>query len=357
MSWPSCTAPGNAEEERPGCNLPRVVGEIADLDLPAPDHLARGERPDQRLELHGRRLVTSRGLGAACQSLSRFRARRCRHDRPSSRARRAAPRDTGARTGRSRANAGAATTPPQMAPCGSSTATRIARRGLRAQARARRTRRRTSPRSGRSPASPRSRSCPRRCSPGSQPRAPVPSTTTLRSIAITRSAVARETTRPAFAWPTRFAADSRDEVRRAHDAAVPDRGVGGDHLHGCHRDALADRDRPDRRARPAARAEAPCRGSRPGSRSRSGGRSRTARSRRQAAPRRAPPRSSRCRRSTSWRGSARTVIRSVPRSCASWIQRSATRICGGSKNGVVGATIPSSSAAAIVTSLNVEPGS
>ncbi len=53
----------------------------------------------------------------------------------------------------------------------------------------------------------------------------------------------------------------------------------------------------------------------------------------------------------------RTVIRSVPRVCASWITRSATWIVGASVNDVVGETTLSSSAAAIVTILNVEPGS
>ena len=53
----------------------------------------------------------------------------------------------------------------------------------------------------------------------------------------------------------------------------------------------------------------------------------------------------------------RTVIVSVPRMWASWITRSATWIVGASVNVLSGETIPSSSAAAIVTILNVEPGS
>ena len=52
-----------------------------------------------------------------------------------------------------------------------------------------------------------------------------------------------------------------------------------------------------------------------------------------------------------------TVMRSVPRGCASWITRSATWSVGGSTKAEFGVTIPSSSAAAIVTSLKVEPGS
>ena len=53
----------------------------------------------------------------------------------------------------------------------------------------------------------------------------------------------------------------------------------------------------------------------------------------------------------------RTVIGSVPRVCASRIVRSATLIVGASRNDVSGATRLSSSAAATVTILKVEPGS
>ena len=53
----------------------------------------------------------------------------------------------------------------------------------------------------------------------------------------------------------------------------------------------------------------------------------------------------------------RTVMRSGPRMCASPITRSATWIFGCSQNEVSGATTLSSSAAAIVTILNVDPGS
>ena len=53
----------------------------------------------------------------------------------------------------------------------------------------------------------------------------------------------------------------------------------------------------------------------------------------------------------------RTVIRAVPRVCASPIVRSATWILGASRNDVVGETMLSSSAAATVTILKVEPGS
>ena len=52
-----------------------------------------------------------------------------------------------------------------------------------------------------------------------------------------------------------------------------------------------------------------------------------------------------------------TVIVSVPRRWASWITRSATWIVGASVNDVEGETTLSSSAPAIVTILNVEPGS
>ncbi len=53
----------------------------------------------------------------------------------------------------------------------------------------------------------------------------------------------------------------------------------------------------------------------------------------------------------------RTVIRSVPRMCDSWITRSATWIVGASVNEVSGVTTLSSSAPAMVTILNVDPGS
>ena len=48
---------------------------------------------------------------------------------------------------------------------------------------------------------------------------------------------------------------------------------------------------------------------------------------------------------------------SQPRACESLISRSATWRTGGSVNWVVGVTLPSSSAAATVNALNVEPGS
>ena len=48
---------------------------------------------------------------------------------------------------------------------------------------------------------------------------------------------------------------------------------------------------------------------------------------------------------------------SQPRACASLISRSATCSTGGRVNGVVGVTLPSSSAPATVNALNVEPGS
>ena len=57
-----------------------------------------------------------------------------------------------------------------------------------------------------------------------------------------------------------------------------------------------------------------------------------------------------------WRICA-TVIVSVGRTSASWMTRSATRIEYGSVNFVSGVTSPSESAPAIVTTLNIEPGS
>ena len=52
-----------------------------------------------------------------------------------------------------------------------------------------------------------------------------------------------------------------------------------------------------------------------------------------------------------------TVIRCVGRGSCSWMMRSATRIELASVNAVLGVTILSESAAATVTTLNVEPGS
>ncbi len=52
-----------------------------------------------------------------------------------------------------------------------------------------------------------------------------------------------------------------------------------------------------------------------------------------------------------------TVIRSVPRMCASRITRSATLIVGASVKDDSGVTTLSSSAPAIVTILKVDPGS
>ena len=64
----------NAEEQRARRDAARVVREIADLDRPASDHLARGERPDQRLELHAREARETAGGGSAVRT-SRSSAR------------------------------------------------------------------------------------------------------------------------------------------------------------------------------------------------------------------------------------------------------------------------------------------
>ena len=45
---------GDAEEERALAHAAAVVREVVDLDREGSDHLARGERPDQGLELHAR---------------------------------------------------------------------------------------------------------------------------------------------------------------------------------------------------------------------------------------------------------------------------------------------------------------
>ncbi len=74
----------DAEEERTVRDAPRVVREIADVDRPAPGHLARRESPDQGVELHAQRLEKVQqadqrvGLvrGASCGISRRWRLKR-----------------------------------------------------------------------------------------------------------------------------------------------------------------------------------------------------------------------------------------------------------------------------------------
>ena len=108
---------GHAEEQRAVADAARVVREVGDLDGPSPDHVARRKRADQRVELHQRD-----SSGAYCAAdVEAF----------SSGASGGTSRYWSEKRARSR-KIGAATTPPQICPCGSSTITRIARRGLRA---------------------------------------------------------------------------------------------------------------------------------------------------------------------------------------------------------------------------------
>ena len=63
----------DAEEERAGGHAPGVVGEIADRDWPARNHLARRERRDKGVEIHAERLEKPReaATGSSPQSWAR----------------------------------------------------------------------------------------------------------------------------------------------------------------------------------------------------------------------------------------------------------------------------------------------
>ena len=108
-SWPSARSPGTAEECRAGGDGTRVVGEVAHLDrVGAAEDRLRCERGDEALELHcGGTLPRGHGAGAASGATS-----------SSTRLERAIS-----------AKAGAATTPPQIAPRGSSIETSTTSRG------------------------------------------------------------------------------------------------------------------------------------------------------------------------------------------------------------------------------------
>jgi hypothetical protein len=75
---PVGAASRDAEEERTRNDASLVVGEIADLDVPPADHVARLERPNQRLELHRRKasqaLRRARDDGTAQPCLDSSRA-------------------------------------------------------------------------------------------------------------------------------------------------------------------------------------------------------------------------------------------------------------------------------------------
>src|SRR6187397_1874725 len=108
---------GHAEEQRGVADAARVIGEVRDLDGPSPDHVTRRERADQRVQLHQRDSSDAycvADVEAFSSGASGGTSRYCSENRARSR------------------KIGAATTPPPIWPCGSSTITRIARRGLRA---------------------------------------------------------------------------------------------------------------------------------------------------------------------------------------------------------------------------------
>ncbi len=132
----------DAEEQRAVTHPARCVGEVGDLDGTPPDHVARCERADQRVELHGAIVGARLAWAAAEAHVLRDRGEPRAYGVENAAATSDDERfDSGASGGTSRywsANRarsrkiGAATTPPQICPCGSSTITRIASRGLRA---------------------------------------------------------------------------------------------------------------------------------------------------------------------------------------------------------------------------------
>ena len=158
-SCPSACAPGTQKNAAPARNRPRVVCEVGQLDRSAPDDIDRPDRGGEALEIHHRpaslpprpdRLAAPDpaglpGIAGRSPRSARTQARRRCRRRSRASARR-----------RSRGRQGAGRSP---APC-------------------RRTSRRTCRSSRAAPASARCLSCPRRCSRGSRPRLPVPSSAT-----------------------------------------------------------------------------------------------------------------------------------------------------------------------------------
>ena len=155
-------------------------------------------------------------------------------------------------------------------------------------------------------------------------------------------------------WPA--GAHPLDEVRRADHAVVADRRVGGRHLNRRHGDALPDRHGADRRTDHSSSGRA-IPGLSPGKSIPVGRPNPNLETQEASSSAPSLPAIVTVPTLDEFARICRTVILSVPRLCASWIHRSAIRICGASTNWVAGVTTPSSSAAAIVTSLNVDPGS
>ena len=128
------------------------------------------------------------------------------------------------------------------------------------------------------------------------------------------------------------AADGVDDVRRAQDAAVRDRGVAGRHLHRRDREALAHRHVGRRSSRSSPRSRARCPAPRPAGRRRSACRSRSGGPTGRSGARRASARSAPRRRWTTRRGCPRPCASPSRASCASAISRSATWRMGGRLN-------------------------
>ena len=346
-SWPSARAPGTQKKSAPGATRARVVREVAistGVAGVADDRLRCERRRSRRSRLHCRRQ----------------RYRECR--RPPSRQRRGGISRYWSAKRAISWKAGAATTPPQIAPRGSSTVTRTTSRGLLRRDEA--DERGDVARVGVAARAPACAAVPvlpatrvardrgERAGPAlARRRRPAASPSPARDRCC-------ETIRRRFG---RGRAARRRPARRG--AAAPRRRRSRSrrrrrHLERRDRDALADRDVADRRARPLldgstiprvspgnsmpgllAEAEAvdPAREPRPAEHLRDRDRADVRRLREDLRD--------------------RHPLRSA-RSCASWIIAVGDLDRRyGSVNGVVGATTLSSSAAAIVTILNVEPGS
>ena len=187
----------DAEEERSGRDGARVVGEVADLERSRVRDLVGPSAAIRRSRSIARSLATG---------WPRLRAP----------ARPAAPPGTAGRTSRSARTPGAATTPPKMGPCGSSTVTSTTSRGFvdrhhadeRGDVLAGRV-------AVRRPASARCRSCRRRCSRRSRPRCPSPpcSSTTPVSIVFSCGVDCGRDDARVLEIVQRAAADAVDEVR------------------------------------------------------------------------------------------------------------------------------------------------
>ena len=249
-------APGSTRRLSKARPVISIAGVAGDLDHVRP----RSSRAQHRRELHTR---TRRAEVAGCRRLLLGRAE-CR--------------GRAARTWRSRRRRARRRCRRSSRPSGRRRRPRPAAAGPR-PARSRRTRRRTGCPS-RSPSIDLLRGAglagehvagharpPRPCRPArARPRASCAARAAFFSL-ITRSP----------AGPRRLRSPSlvEHQLRRAQDAAVGDRRVGGGHLHRRHREALADRQVAHRRAGVVVGRRERCPAPRPGTRCRSAGRSRS----------------------------------------------------------------------------------